>query len=89
MKREADIPMSAASKNLRIALWVLAIGLVLFVCSAPSWLYTFAFGVSGAFMFSMVMCILDIQEFKMKQSQKMVELLGRIVNRSNDKSQVI
>ena len=74
--------MSAASKNLRIALCVLAIGLVLLGCGAPTWLYTFTFGVSGAFIILMVRCILDIQEFKMKQNQRIVELLGKIARGS-------
>ena len=32
----------------------------------------------------MVMCILDVQEFKMKQNQKIIELLSRIVNKDNN-----
>ena len=84
LKSDVSIPGSAASSNLRFGLWFLAIGFVLVICHVPSWIFTLVFGISGGFLLSMFMCILDIQEFKMKQQQKIVELLAKIVNTSKD-----
>ena len=81
---DVSIPGSAASRNLRFGLLFLAIGLVLFICHVPSWIFTSVFGIAGGFLLSMIMCILDIQEFKMKQNQKIIELLSRIVNKDNN-----
>lgn len=80
MKSDVSIPGSASSRNLRFGLLFLAIGFVLVVCHAPSWLFTLVFGISGGFLLTMIMCILDIQEFKMKQNQKIIQLLSKIVN---------
>lgn len=84
MKIDATIPKSAASRNFQITLWFLALGLVLYVFNLPSWIFTLVFGISGAFLFSTIMCILDVQEFKMKQNQKIIELLSKLVNRENN-----
>ncbi len=84
MKSDVSIPGSAASRNLRFFLLLLAIGFVLVVCHAPSWLFTLVFGISGGFLLTMIMCILDVQEFKMKQNQTIVELLSKLVNRDNN-----
>jgi hypothetical protein len=84
MKIDGSIPTSAASRNFLITLWFLVLGLVLYVFNLPSWILTLVFGISGAFLFSMVMCILDVQEFKMKQNQKIIELLSKIVNKNNN-----
>ena len=81
---DVSIPGSAASRNLRFFLLFLAIGFVLVVCHAPSWLFTLVFGISGGFLLTMVMCILDIQEFRMKQNQKIIQLLSKIVNKNNN-----
>ena len=80
-----SIPGSAASRNFRIFLLFLAIGFVLVICHVPSWLFTLMFGISGGFLLTMIMCILDIQEFKMKQNQKIIQMLSKIVNRNNNK----
>lgn len=84
MKSDVPIPSSAATKNLKICLWTMAIGLLMMVFGLPSWVFTFVFAVSGAFLLSMVMCILDVQEFKMKQNQKIIELLSKLVNKDNN-----
>ena len=84
MKSDVSIPGSSASRNLRFGLLFLAIGLVLVVCHVPSWLFTLVFGISGGFLLSTVMCILDIQEFKMQQNQKIIQLLTKIVNKNNN-----
>lgn len=81
MKIDVPIPSSAATNNLKICLWILAIGLLMVLFELPSWVSTLMFAVSGAFFLSMVMCILDIQEFKVKQNQKIIELLSKIVNK--------
>ncbi len=83
-KHETTISLSAASKNLRIASVFCAIGLVLMVCHVPWWVCTAFFALSGGFLLSMLMCVLDVQEFKMKQNQKIIELLSRIVNKNNN-----
>lgn len=84
MKSDVPIPTSAATKNFRICLWILAIGLLMMVFGLPSWVLSWVFGLSGAFLLSMVMCILDVQEFKMKQNQKIIELLSKVVNKDNN-----
>ena len=82
---EVKIPLSAASKNLRISLWFLALGLILMVCHVPWWAYTAFFAISGGFLISMIMCVMDVQEFKMKQSQKIIQLLEKVVNKDANK----
>ena len=77
-KHEVTVPLSAASKNLRIASSLLALGLVLMVCHVPWWVYTAFFALSGGFLLSMLMCIFDVQEFKMKQNQEIIRLLSLI-----------
>lgn len=84
MKSDVPIPTSAATRNFKICLWTMVIGLLMVVFELPSWVFTLVFAVSGAFLLSMVMCILDVQEFKMKQNQKIIELLSKIVNKDND-----
>ena len=84
LKIDVPIPSSAATNNLKICLWILAIGLLMVLFELPSWIFTLVFAVSGAFFLSMVMCILDIQEFKVKQNQKIIELLSKIVNKDNN-----
>ena len=73
---EVTVPLSAASKNLRFASSFLALGLVLMVCHVPWWVCTAFFAISGGFLLSMLMCILDVQEFKMKQNQEIIRLLS-------------
>lgn len=84
-EHEVKIPLSAASKNLRISLWFLVLGLVLMVCHVPWWVCTSFFAISGGFLISMIMCVMDVQEFKMKQSQKIIQLLEKVVNKDIDK----
>ena len=84
MKVEVSIPTSAATRNFKISLWGLTIGLLMVLFGLPSWSFALVFAVSGAFLLLMVMCILDIQEFKMKQNQKIIELLSKIVNKDNN-----
>ena len=84
MKIEASIPTSAATRNLKMCLWTLVLGCLMVMFGLPSWLFTLVFAVSGAFLLSMVMCILDVQEFKMNQNQRIIELLSKIVNKDND-----
>ena len=84
MKSDVPIPTSAATRNLQIAMWSLAFGLVLYVFNLPSWIFTLVFGISGAFLISTIMCILDVQEFKMEQNQKIIELLSKLVNKDNN-----
>ena len=84
MKSDVPIPTSAATRNFKISLWSLTIGLLMVLFELPSWVFTLVFAVSGAFLLSMVMCILDVQEFKMKQNQRIIELLSKIVNKDND-----
>lgn len=65
---EMTVPLSAASKNLRIASIFLALGLVLMVCHVPWWVSTAFFALSGGFLLAMLMCVFDVQEFKMRQN---------------------
>ena len=81
MKSDVPIPTSAAGRNLQITLGFLALGLVLYVFNLPTWIFSVVFVISGAFLIWTIMCILDVQEFKMKQNQKLIELLSKLVNR--------
>lgn len=84
MKSDVPIPTSAATRNFKLCLWTMVIGLLMVLFGLPSWAFSLVFSVSGAFLLSMVMCILDVQEFKMKQNQRIIELLSKIVNKDND-----
>ena len=84
MNVDVSIPTSAATRNLKISLWSLVVVAVLVLVNAPDWLYIPVIGVSVGFFTSMVMCILDVQEFKMKQNQKIIELLSKLVNKDTN-----
>lgn len=84
MKIDVSIPKSAASRNLQSTLGFLVLGLVLYVFNLQTWIFSVVFGISGAFLIWTIMCILDVQEFKMKQNQRIIELLSKLVNREND-----
>lgn len=78
---DVSIPTSAATSNFKICLWSLTIGLIMVLFELPYWVFALMFAVSAAFFLSMVMCILDVQEFKMKQNQKIIELLTKLTNK--------
>ena len=61
MKSDVPIPTSAATRNFKLCLWTMVIGLLMVLFGLPSWAFTLVFAVSGAFLLSMVMCILDVQ----------------------------
>ena len=84
MKIDVLIPTSAATRNFKICLLTMTIGLIIVLFELPSWAFTLMFAVSGAFLLSMVMCILDVQEFKMKQNQKIIELLTKLTNKKEN-----
>lgn len=75
MKTEESIPESAASRNLKLSITALTVAVVLATCKLPIWLILLFSGISGGFLLFAVYCVLDIQEFKMKQNQKIIELL--------------
>ena len=84
MKSDVPIPTSAATRNFKLSLWSLVVVCIMVLFNAPDWIFIPMIGISGGFFLSMVMCILDVQEFKMKQNQKIIELLSRIVNKDNN-----
>ena len=57
MKIDVLIPTSAATRNFKICLLTMTIGLIMVLFELPSWAFTLMFAVSGAFLLSMVMCI--------------------------------
>lgn len=77
MKTEIGIPKSAATKNLILCAWISAIALVLATINAPIYVILPIAGIAGGFLFAAIACVLDIQEFKMKQNQKIIELLEK------------
>ena len=77
MKTEIGIPKSAASRNLILCAWISAIALVLALFNVPMYVIVSIAGIAGGFLFSAIACILDIQEFKMKQNQRIIELLEK------------
>jgi len=77
MKMEISIPKSAATKNLIVCAWISTIALVLAIFNVPMYVILPIAGIAGGFLFSAIACILDIQEFKMKQNQRIIELLEK------------
>ena len=75
MKTEISIPKSAASRNLMLCLIMLSITGLLGLFNLPMWLVVPAGGIALGFLLAAVYCVLDIQEFTMKQNQKIIELL--------------
>ena len=78
MKVEIEIPKSAATKNLTLCALFSIVALVLSISNVPIWVVVPAGGIAGGFLFSAVACILDIQEFKMKQQQEVVNELKKL-----------
>ena len=76
-KTEIIIPKSAATKNLLLCAMFSAVALTLAMFNVPIWLVIPAGGIAGGFLFSAVTCILDVQEFTMKQQQEIINLLSR------------
>ena len=77
MKTEIGIPKSAASRNLMICFIMSGITSVLCIFNLPLWLIAPFGGIALGFFLAAVYCILDIQEFKMKQNQRIIELLEK------------
>lgn len=75
MMTEISIPKSAATRNLCLSLSFAAIALLLSLFNASMWLICPFAGIAGGFLVSCISCILDVQEFKMHQNQKIIELL--------------
>ena len=75
MKTEIGIPKSAASRNLMFCIIMLGVTGLLGLFNLPIWLIIPAGGIALGFFLAAVYCILDIQEYAMKQNQKIIELL--------------
>ena len=75
---EIRIPSSAATKNLILCALFSGVALVLSLFNVPLWTVILAGGIAGGFLFSAVACVLDVQEFKMKQLQEIINLLTRM-----------
>lgn len=75
-----SIPISAAYRNLKISIIALAIGFLLAVCGCPSIVVSIVGAVFGGFLLTAIGCVLDVQEFKMRQNQEILFLLRKIVN---------
>ena len=76
--QEVMVPYSSASRNLLVSLCFLLVGVVFWLFDAPTWLYVITFCLSLGFLVSMLMCVMDVQEYKMRQNQKIIELLASI-----------
>ena len=74
---EIIIPKSAATKNLMLCALFSAIALTLVIFNVPLWIVIPVGGIAGGFLFSAIACVLDVQEFSMKQQQEIVKLLTR------------
>ena len=75
MKIEVEIPKSAATKNLCLSLSFATIAFLLSLFNVSMWLICPFIGIATGFLTSCISCILDIQEFRMHQNQKLIELL--------------
>jgi Flp pilus assembly protein TadB len=76
--QEVRVPYSSASRNLLVSLCFLAMGVVFWVFGVSTWLSVSAFCLSFGFLVNMLICVLDVQECKMQQNQKIIELLASI-----------
>lgn len=76
-KMEIIIPKSAATKNLMLCALCSAVALTLAMFNVPIWIVIPVGGIAGGFLFSAIACILDVQEFSMKQQHEIVKLLTR------------
>ena len=74
---EIRIPRSAATKNLMLCALFSAVALTLAMFNVPIWIVIPVGGIAGGFLFSAIACILDVQEFSMKQQQEIIKLLTR------------
>ena len=74
---EIIIPKSAATKNLMLCALCSAVALTLAMFNVPIWIVIPVGGIAGGFLFSAIACILDVQEFSMKQQHEIVKLLTR------------
>ena len=79
-KTEIIIPKSAATKNLMLCALCSAVALTLALFNVPIWLVIPAGGIAGGFLLSAIACILDIQEFSMKQQQEVINELKKLNN---------
>ncbi len=77
MKTEIGIPKSAASGNLCIFLVMAGLTSILWSLSLPLWIVIIVGGCALGFLLATIYCVLDIQEFKMKQNQRIIELLEK------------
>lgn len=77
MKTEIGIPKSAASRNLCIFLVMTGLTGILWSVNLPLWIVIVVSGISLGFLLAAIYCVLDIQEFKMKQNQRIIELLEK------------
>ena len=77
------IPVSSASFNLLLVAISSLLGLIFLAigCNVLGWI---CLTTGCCFLTLMLMCILDIQEHKMKQNQKIIELLAELVNKENN-----
>lgn len=79
MKNECNIPRSAASRNLMLCFIMLGITGVFISLGLPTWLIFIPSAIAGGFLLAAIYCILDIQEYKMKQNQQLIELLHKVL----------
>lgn len=77
MKTEIGIPKSAASRNLMLCFIMLGVTGILGVFKLPLLIVIPVGGIALGFLLAAINCVLDIQEFKMKQNQRIIELLEK------------
>lgn len=77
MKTEIGIPKSAASRNLMLCFIMLGVTGILGMLNLPLLIVFPVGGIALGFLLAAINCVLDIQEFKMKQNQKIIELLEK------------
>lgn len=75
---EIRIPKSAATKNLMLCTLFSAVALSLAMFNVPIWIVIPVGGIAGGFLLSAVACILDVQEFTMKQQQEILSELKKL-----------
>lgn len=79
MKNECNIPRSTASRNVMLCIVMLGITGVFGSLSLPIWLIFISSVIAAGLLLATIYCILDIQEYKMKQNQQLIELLHKVL----------
>ena len=78
MNIERSVPKSSATFCLDAAVIILVIAIGLLLVGMPFWVVSGVLGFVGLFVFFAIECILDVQEYKMRLEERILEQLVKI-----------